>query len=43
LRPKVPEVIGRSGHAQIILRLGYGPNVNPTPRRTVDEVLIPSV
>lgn len=43
LRPKVTEAIGRSGHAQIILRLGYGPNVNPTPRRTVDEVLIPSV
>ena len=42
LRPKVTEAIGRTGHAQIILRLGYGPNVSPTPRRTVDEVLIPS-
>lgn len=43
LRPKVTEVIGRAGHAQIILRLGYGPNLNPTPRRTVEEVLIPAV
>ncbi len=43
LRPKVTEAIGRPGHAQIILRLGFGPNVNPTPRRTVDDVLIPSV
>ncbi|MFM8470053.1 MAG: Acg family FMN-binding oxidoreductase [Limisphaerales bacterium] len=42
LRPRVTEVIGRSGHAQIILRLGYGPNVSPTPRRAVAEVLIPS-
>ena len=41
LRPKVTEAIGRTGHAQIILRLGYGPNVSPTPRLTVDEVLIP--
>ncbi len=42
LRPKVTEVIGHGGHAQIILRLGFGPNVSPTPRRTVGEVLIPT-
>lgn len=43
LRPKVTELIGRTGPPQLILRLGYGPNVNPTPRRTVEEVLIPAV
>lgn len=43
LRPKVMEIINRTGHPQLILRLGYGPNVNPTPRRMVDEVLIPQV
>ena len=43
LRPKVTEIIGRTGHPQIILRLGYGPNVSPTPRRTAEEVLIPGV
>ncbi len=43
LRPKVTEVIGHAGHAQNILRLGYGPNLNPTPCRTVEEVLIPAV
>lgn len=39
LRPQLAEVIGTNGFPQIILRLGYGPHVNPTPRRTVDEVL----
>ena len=41
LRPRVSELVGRTGHhPQIILRLGYGPNVSPTPRRPVEEVLI---
>lgn len=43
LRPKVTELSGRGGWPQVILRLGYGPNVNPTPRRTVEEVLLPAV
>ena len=43
LRPKVAELIDRPGHPQLILRLGYGPNVNPTPRRPVEEVLIRAV
>ncbi|SEK65744.1 hypothetical protein SAMN05660976_00928 [Nonomuraea pusilla] len=30
---------GRLGHVQMILRLGYGPLVPPTPRRPVPEVL----
>ncbi len=41
LRSQVTQFIGRTGHPQLILRLGYGPNVTPTPRRTVDEVLLP--
>ena len=43
LRPRVAETLGTTDHAQLILRLGYGPNVNPTPRRTVEEVMIPTV
>lgn len=43
LRPQVEELIGRTGHPQLILRLGYGPNVNPTPRRKVEEVLLTAV
>ncbi|MBI5799280.1 MAG: nitroreductase [Verrucomicrobia bacterium] len=43
LRPKVAELCGRGGCPQLVLRLGYGPNVNPTPRRTVEEVLLPAV
>lgn len=42
LRSQVTELIGRTGHPQLILRLGYGPNVTPTPRRTVEEVLVPA-
>lgn len=40
LRSTVAELSGREGWPQAILRLGYGPNVNPTPRRTVEEVLL---
>ena len=43
LRPKVMQIVGRKGFPQLILRLGYGPKVNPTPRRSVEEVLIPMV
>lgn len=43
LRPKVTELCGCGGWPQVILRLGYGPNVNATPRRTVAEVLLPTV
>jgi hypothetical protein len=42
LRPKVTELIGHGGHAHIILRLGIGPNLNPTPRRSAETVLIPA-
>lgn len=41
LRPKLREAIGRSGgHPQLLVRMGYGKDVKPTPRRDVDEVLV---
>ncbi|MFE1794875.1 Acg family FMN-binding oxidoreductase [Streptomyces sp. NPDC059517] len=30
---------GRGAHAQMVLRLGYGPQGPPSPRRTADQVL----
>lgn len=38
MRKQVTEVTGAGGFAQLMLRMGYGPEVKPTPRRTVDEV-----
>ena len=43
LRPQVAALSGRGGWPQVILRLGYGPNVNPTPRRPVEDVVLPTV
>lgn len=40
LREKLREVIAQPGFPQLLLRLGFGPDVKPTPRRNVDEVLI---
>lgn len=42
LRPKLREVVGRGGHPQLLLRMGYGSNGRPTPRRPVDDVVVPS-
>ena len=39
LRAALSEILGRSGFPQIVLRMGYGPEVAPTPRRSVSEVL----
>jgi nitroreductase len=39
LRRRLAEVIGDRGAPQIMLRLGYGLEPRPTPRRRVDEVL----
>lgn len=40
LRPRLVEAIGRSsGFPQLLLRLGYGHELTPTPRRAVAEVL----
>lgn len=40
LRPKLQELLRGKGHPQMLLRLGYGPDVRPTPRRDVEDVLI---
>lgn len=40
LRPRVQELLDRSGRPQLVVRMGYGPEVEqPTPRRPVEEVL----
>ncbi len=39
-RPGVSRAIRRDGHPQIILRMGFGPEVKPTPRRAVQEALL---
>ena len=40
LRPRLRDMIGASGLPQLLFRIGYGPEVKPTPRRTADEVLL---
>jgi Nitroreductase family len=40
LRPRLRDLLNRSGFPQLILRLGYGPVVQPTPRRSPHEVLL---
>jgi len=40
LRVRLAETIGRTTFPQLLLRLGYGPDTPPTPRRTVREVLL---
>jgi nitroreductase len=40
LRTRLKAVAGHTGFPQAILRLGFGENVKPTPRREVEEVLI---
>jgi hypothetical protein len=40
LRKNLGDSLGRSGAPQVLLRLGYGPDVKPTPRRTPGEVLM---
>jgi hypothetical protein len=39
LRDGLTRMLGREGYPQVILRLGYGRPIRPTPRRPVDEVL----
>ncbi len=39
LRPRVAELIDSTDHPQLILRMGYGKRLRPTPRRPVREVL----
>lgn len=40
LRPKLMDCFGRSGVAQILMRLGYADPAPPTPRRSVSQVLV---
>ena len=40
LRTKLKTLAGHAGFPQAVLRLGFGENVKPTPRREVEEVLI---
>lgn len=39
LRPRVATVVERTGFAQVVFRLGYGPELPRMPRRSVSEVL----
>jgi nitroreductase len=39
LRSQVGDVLSRAGFPQLLLRMGYGQEVKPTPRRAVSEVL----
>ena len=40
LRLEVQMLTGFMGYPQLVLRLGYGGNAGPTPRRPVEEVLV---
>ena len=40
LLSKLRDALGVKGFPQLLLRLGYGPKVKPTPRRTPGEVLM---
>lgn len=40
LRPRLREALGATGYPQLILRLGYGQDVRPTPRRPISELLL---
>ncbi len=40
LRPKIESVAGRDGHPQLLVRMGYGPKREPTPRRGASDVLL---
>jgi len=39
-RPRLREVVACGGHPQLVLRIGYGPNVRATPRRPLADVLL---
>lgn len=40
LRTRVHDLLKRNGYPQLILRMGYGHEPKPTPRRPVSEVLL---
>jgi hypothetical protein len=41
LRGRVRALLGREGAPQLVLRVGYGRPTRPTPRRRVEDVLLP--
>jgi asparagine synthase (glutamine-hydrolysing) len=41
IRMRVKTLLGCGGSPQLVLRLGYGAQPRPTPRRDLEEVLIP--
>lgn len=40
LRPTISQIIDQPGFPQLILRLGFGADPKPTPRRSVESVLL---
>jgi hypothetical protein len=40
LNMQLRELLGLKGYPQLIIRMGYGKQVKPTPRRGVDEVIL---
>lgn len=40
LRPELARTLGVAGQPQLLLGLGYGADVPPTPRRAVEDVLM---
>ncbi|QRK05515.1 DNRLRE domain-containing protein [Archangium violaceum] len=40
LRPQLAALLSQRGMPQLLLRMGYGPEVYPSPRRPVEEVLL---
>ena len=40
-RSRLAAAVGCSGYPQLLLRLGYGHEVRPTPRRPVYDVVLP--
>lgn len=41
-RHRLRGLAGFAGFVQLVLRLGYGPAAGPTPRRRLDELLLPA-
>lgn len=39
LRPRLCNLIGENGFPQLLLRMGYGPHIEPTPRRPLRNVI----
>lgn len=39
LRPRLRDLLGVTGFPQLLLRMGYGPDLKPTPRRPLHDVI----